>query len=362
MPSWWMPASCANALRPTIALFAWTASPVSSVRSWLARVDLARDDARRERQLVGPHAERHDDLLEGRVARALADTVHGALDLAAARFDRREAVRDGEAEVVVAVRREDDAVRAGGARANRREELVDLVRRRVADGVREVHGRRAGLDHRGHDRAEVVEVAPRRVLGRELHVVDVPPRAGDRAGRGLESLAARHVELVREVEVRRGDERVEARPGAAVERLERAVHVRVHGARERGDNGTADGLRDGADAREVVLRGDREPGLEDVHAELVELDGEAHLLRLAHREAGRLLAVPERRVEDRDARPNVALRVHGHATFPMTTGWRNGIFSRSSAPTVSRSCVRSFSRVASKFGRPARFSAIQFSA
>ena len=198
----------------------------------------------------------------------------------------------------------------GRARANRREELVDLVRRRVADGVREVHGRRAGLDHRGHDRAEVVEVAPRRVLGRELHVVDVPPRAGDRAGRGLESLAARHVELVREVEVRRGDERVEARPGAAVERLERAVHVRVHGARERGDHGTADGLRDGADAREVVFRGDREPGLEDVHAQLVELHGEAHLLRLAHREAGRLLAVPERRVEDRDARPNVALRVH----------------------------------------------------
>ena len=30
-----MPASCANALRPTMALFAWTGSLVSRVSSWL---------------------------------------------------------------------------------------------------------------------------------------------------------------------------------------------------------------------------------------------------------------------------------------------------------------------------------------
>src|SRR5664279_1000590 len=35
MPSWWMPASCANAFRPTMALFDWTLSPVISARSWL---------------------------------------------------------------------------------------------------------------------------------------------------------------------------------------------------------------------------------------------------------------------------------------------------------------------------------------
>ena len=27
-PSWWMPASCANALAPTIALLGWTIMPV----------------------------------------------------------------------------------------------------------------------------------------------------------------------------------------------------------------------------------------------------------------------------------------------------------------------------------------------
>ena len=36
MPSWWMPASCANALRPTMALFDWTGSSVIFESSWLA--------------------------------------------------------------------------------------------------------------------------------------------------------------------------------------------------------------------------------------------------------------------------------------------------------------------------------------
>ena len=36
-PSWWMPASCANALRPTMALFACTGSCVSSESRRLVR-------------------------------------------------------------------------------------------------------------------------------------------------------------------------------------------------------------------------------------------------------------------------------------------------------------------------------------
>ena len=50
--------------------------------------------------------QRDDDLLERRVARALADAVHGALDLLRAGLDCGERVRDREPEVVVAVGRE----------------------------------------------------------------------------------------------------------------------------------------------------------------------------------------------------------------------------------------------------------------
>jgi hypothetical protein len=35
-PSWWMPASCAKALRPVMALFGCTGTPVISLSVWLA--------------------------------------------------------------------------------------------------------------------------------------------------------------------------------------------------------------------------------------------------------------------------------------------------------------------------------------
>ena len=111
-----MPASCANALRPTIALFAWTGSSVSS-REQLAGLEQPRRlDGRVERQPILAHAQRHHDLLERRVAGALADAVDRALDLAHAALDRREAVGDGEAEIVVAMRAEDRLVGVRHAR------------------------------------------------------------------------------------------------------------------------------------------------------------------------------------------------------------------------------------------------------
>ncbi len=48
------------------------------------------------------------ELFEGGVAGALADAVDGALDLADSGLDGGEGVGYGEAEVVVAVRGEDD--------------------------------------------------------------------------------------------------------------------------------------------------------------------------------------------------------------------------------------------------------------
>ena len=105
-----MPASCANALRPTIALFAWTGSLGERESSWLVSNSACERIAGVVRQAVGPDAQRHHDLFERRVAGALADAVDRALDLAHAALDRRQAVGDGEAEIVVAVRAEDGAV------------------------------------------------------------------------------------------------------------------------------------------------------------------------------------------------------------------------------------------------------------
>ena len=81
--------------------------------------DLARDDAGVQADVRLARVQQHHDLLERRVARALADPVDRALDLARARLDAGERVRDREPEVVVAVDRQDD-VGQPGTRSYRR--------------------------------------------------------------------------------------------------------------------------------------------------------------------------------------------------------------------------------------------------
>ena len=74
--------------------------------------DLARVDAGGEADVGGAGVQQHHDLLERGVARALADAVDRALDLAGAGLQARERVGDGEAEVVVAVHGQHDVAQA----------------------------------------------------------------------------------------------------------------------------------------------------------------------------------------------------------------------------------------------------------
>ena len=116
-------------------------------------------------------AQRHDDFFERAVARALADAVDGALDLARAGDHGREAVRDGHAEIVVTVHGEAGSLDAAHVLAQVAEQLRELIGHRVADRVRDVHRGGAGVDGGFDDLREELELGARRVLGRELHVV-----------------------------------------------------------------------------------------------------------------------------------------------------------------------------------------------
>jgi hypothetical protein len=61
-----------------------------------------------------------------------------------------------------------------------------------------------------------------------------------------------------------------------------------------------DGPADRPDAVALARGRDRKAGLDDVDAQPVELAGDLDLLLRVQRDAGRLLAVSERRVEDSD--------------------------------------------------------------
>ena len=101
--------------------------------------DLARVDAGvQPADVGGARVQQHHDLLERRVARALADPVDRALDLPRARLQAGERVRDREAEVVVAVDGEHDVAQARHQLVEPAQERGVLVRHRVADGVGDV--------------------------------------------------------------------------------------------------------------------------------------------------------------------------------------------------------------------------------
>ncbi len=123
-----------------------------------------------------------------------------------------EAVGDRHAEVVVAVHRQRDRLDAAHVAAQVREGLVELLRRRVADGVRHVDRRRAGIDGGLHDLGEEIELRARGVLRRELDVVAegtrMPhafrPRGARSRSRAILSLCSRWIALVARKTCRRG--------------------------------------------------------------------------------------------------------------------------------------------------------------
>ena len=260
--------------------------------------DLARIDSRRQTERGVAGVQQHHDLLERRVARALAEAVDGALDLARAGAHPRKRVGDGQAEVVVAVHAQDDAAQVRHELVQLAEELGVLVRHRVADGVRDVDRGRAFVERDLQHLGGELELGAGRVHRRELHVVGVLLRVRDGGARLALHVVARRLQLVLDVDVARRDEGVDARALGVAHRVPGCVDVLEAGAGEAADHRAVNLARDRLHRLEVARRGDREARLDDVDAELRELLRDLELLGLVQRDAGRLLAVPQRRVED----------------------------------------------------------------
>ncbi len=196
---------------------------------------------------------------------------------------------------------EDDAVGVRHALAHGAEHRGVLFRRRVADGVGQVDGGGAGLDRRFDALAEVVDAGARRVHRRPLDVLDEIARARHRRGDDLQHLGLGLAHLVREMNGRGRDERVDASALGVLHRVAGAVDVGDDGAREAGDRRVLDALGDGGDGLEVAVGGDGEARLDDVDAHAVETVGDLELLLEGHGRAGALLAVAQRGVENDDA-------------------------------------------------------------
>ncbi len=204
----------------------------------------------------------------------------------------------------------------GHALAHHLEQRVVFLRHRVADGVGDVDGGRAGLDGGLDAAAQEVVLGAGAVLARPLDVVGVVAGAGDGRDHEPVDLLGLHLQLPLHVHRRGGDEGVDAPAPRRPDRLAAAVDVLLAGAGEAADHRVPGAHRDLVDGGEVALGGDREAGLDDVDAHGVEHLGDLELLLVGHGGAGRLLAVPQGGVEYDDAvLVGRGLRGHGNVSF-----------------------------------------------
>ena len=200
----------------------------------------------------------------------------------------------------MAVHGECHVPRAGDAFQNSRHHAAHFAWRGVADGVGEVHRRRAGGDGGRNGAAEEGNLRAGGVLRAELHVRAERLRVGDGFGDARQRRLARDVELVLEMDVARREEDMDARTGGALDRRGGRRHVAFRRAGERHDTCLRQTLRHGADRLRVALGGRGESGFDEVDAERLKLEGEADLFSRVHAVPGRLFAVAERCVEDAD--------------------------------------------------------------
>ncbi len=255
------------------------------------------------------------DLLERRVARPLADAVHGRRDVLGAVERACDGVRRRKAEVVVAVHLDGDAV---ARQLHDREDEADRLRRR---GPRRVHQPdpvdRALGGERLKEPLEQAEVGARRVVRAED---DVEARSlGVRADleRPPKVLVVVDVDLGRALPRADGHAQADGVDAARRDEVDVARGRPTQRARVRAEAEPDDR----ADGRGVVLRDGGRAELEVVDAERGERRRDLDLLLDREDDARLLLAVPERAVGEA-GRPTVGRRVLEARAGPRADGRR----------------------------------------
>ena len=276
----------------------------------------------------------HRNLLQGGVPRPFADAVDRDLALAGAVQQAGHRVGRRHPEVVVAVGGDDGLVDSVHVLHQVLDLGAELLRQAIARRVGDVHHSRARLDHRLHHAGEELVVGTAGVLRIEFNVLDVLLRVLDGADGPFQDLFPGGIELVADVRVGGADPGVDPAPLGVLQRLRGHVDVLFHGPRQRADRGPGHRLGDLHHRVEITRRGNRETGLDDVHAEELQGLGDLDLLHGVQLTSRDLFPVAERGVE----------YVHPVAHRSISSGRSL----RTAAPvrqsSLSRSAFSSFSR------------------
>ncbi len=231
--------------------------------------------------IIVARAQGHDDFLQRRVAGALADAVDGAFDLPRAVFDGRQRIGDGQAQIVMAMGRQNDVLLADDRQLRQqvREDLAVARGRGVADGVGQIDRRCPGLDGGLDDLLQELQLRPARILRRELHIVRVFAGLLDRFDAQLDDLLASLFQLVLAMNFGGGAENVDARCAACLDGFAGPLDVLGRAAGQAADDAVSDLGGDGVDRFKVAVGADGEAGFDDIDAHRLELPGDLQLFR-----------------------------------------------------------------------------------
>lgn len=256
-------------------------------REQLGRVDLGIAVV-----VVGTGLEGHDDFFEGCIAGSFAETIDRAFDLSRAGFDRRQAVGDGEAQVIMTVRADDGLVDVRHILLERVDDLEVMSRCGIADGVGDVDRGRAGGDGFLDDFAEKIELRACSVFGGELDVI----AEGLGSLHGLDGFGddfgLLHLQLELPMDRAGGEEHVDPFLGSILQGGPGAVDVFFAAASQSANDGSVAELASNRLDRFKIARGsDGEARFDDVDPQFDERLGDLQLFSRVHTAARRLFAV-----------------------------------------------------------------------
>ena len=179
------------------------------------------------------------------------------------------------------------------------DQLAELDRHGVAHGVRDVHRRRAGIDHGLADLGQELRLRPRSVFRTELDVLAELLRVIHAPDGLLDDLVLGFLQLELPMDRRRGQEYVDPRPvPGRRDGVGTTLDVLGDAPCQPGDPRPLDRPGDRLHRLEVARRSDREARLDNVHVQPRQLSCDLHFFLQAHAGARTLLAVSQRRVED----------------------------------------------------------------
>ncbi len=248
--------------------------------------------------VIAPRSEGHHDLFQRAIPSAFANPVDGTLDLAGAVFNRRQAIRHGQSQIIMAVDANHRPIDIRDTLDQGGNHLAHVRGGRVAHGIRDVDRRCAGVDGCFHDSAEEIQFRPCGILRGKLHILTVPGGLLHAGHRAAHDFVGCHFQFEFAMNRAGRQEDVDPWPVSRLQGLPGPVNVSLVAASETADGRVADVTGDFLDRGEVAGRSDGKTGFDDVHAQVDQRVGDLQLFIQVHTRAGGLLSVSQRGIKD----------------------------------------------------------------